>query len=30
MMKEGILDLHGRGSRVLWQLRIWRCVRAEI
>jgi methylase of polypeptide subunit release factors len=30
MMKEGILDLHRRGSRVLWQLRIWRCVRAEI
>jgi methylase of polypeptide subunit release factors len=30
MMKEGILDLHRRGSRVLWELRIWRCVRAEI
>jgi methylase of polypeptide subunit release factors len=29
MMKEGLLDLHRRGSRVLWQLRIWRCVRAE-
>lgn len=29
MMKEGLLDLHRRGSRVLWRLRIWRCVRAE-
>lgn len=26
MMKEGILDLHARGSRLLWQLRVWRCV----
>ena len=25
MMKEGILDLHARGSRLLWRLRIWRC-----
>jgi methylase of polypeptide subunit release factors len=30
MMKEGLLDLHRRGSRVLWQLRIWRCIRAEV
>jgi hypothetical protein len=26
MMKEGILDLHARGSRLLWRLRVWRCV----
>jgi SAM-dependent methyltransferase len=26
MMKEGILNLHARGSRVLWRLRVWRCV----
>jgi hypothetical protein len=26
MMREGILDLHARGSRLLWQLRVWRCV----
>ncbi|HEY7659126.1 MAG TPA: methyltransferase domain-containing protein [Actinomycetota bacterium] len=25
MMKEGILDLHRRGSRLLWRLQIWRC-----
>ena len=25
MMKEGILDLHARGSRLLWRLQIWRC-----
>lgn len=25
MMKEGILDLHERGSRLLWRLRVWRC-----
>jgi SAM-dependent methyltransferase len=25
MMKEGILDLHERGSRLLWRLQIWRC-----
>jgi SAM-dependent methyltransferase len=25
MMKEGILDLHARGSRVLWRLQVWRC-----
>ena len=25
MMKEGILDLHERGSRVLWRLQVWRC-----
>lgn len=29
MMKEGLLNLHRRGSRMLWQLRIWRCVAAE-
>ncbi|GIU96252.1 MAG: hypothetical protein KatS3mg013_0055 [Actinomycetota bacterium] len=28
MMKEGILNLRQRGSRLLWSLRIWRCVRA--
>ena len=26
MMRDGILDLHGRGSRLLWRLQIWRCV----
>lgn len=26
MMKEGILDLHARGSRLLWRLQVWRCV----
>lgn len=26
MMKEGILDLRARGSRLLWSLRIWRVV----
>jgi SAM-dependent methyltransferase len=25
MMKEGILHLHSRGSRLLWRLRVWRC-----
>jgi SAM-dependent methyltransferase len=25
MMKEGILHLHARGSRLLWRLQIWRC-----
>lgn len=25
MMKEGLLNLHRRGSRLLWSLRIWRC-----
>ena len=29
MMKEGLLKLHQRGSRMLWSLRIWRCVRPE-
>jgi methylase of polypeptide subunit release factors len=29
MMKDGLLNLHQRGSRWLWQLRIWRCVAAE-
>jgi len=28
MMKEGILDLRRRGSRLLWRLQIWRCLRA--
>ena len=27
LMKEGLLNLHKRGSRLLWSLRIWRCVR---
>jgi SAM-dependent methyltransferase len=27
LMKEGLLNLHKRGSRFLWRLRIWRCVR---
>ena len=27
MMKEGLVDLHKRGSRFLWRLQIWRCVR---
>jgi hypothetical protein len=30
MMREGLLNLHRRGSRLLWRLRIWRCIRAEI
>ena len=25
MMKEGSLNLHARGSRLLWRLQIWRC-----
>jgi SAM-dependent methyltransferase len=25
MMKEGILHLHARGSRLLWRLQVWRC-----
>ena len=29
MMKEGLLNLHKRGSRMLWSLRIWRCVRPD-
>lgn len=28
LMKEGLLKLHQRGSRLLWELRVWRCVRA--
>ncbi len=28
LMKEGLLKLHQRGSRLLWDLHIWRCVRA--
>ena len=28
MMKEGLLSLHKRGSRLLWRLQIWRCVRS--
>ena len=27
LMKEGLLKLHQRGSRLLWDLRVWRCVR---
>ena len=27
LMKEGLLSLHKRGSRLLWSLRVWRCVR---
>ncbi|MEO8476052.1 MAG: 50S ribosomal protein L11 methyltransferase [Actinomycetota bacterium] len=27
MMKEGLLNLHKRGSRLLWRLQIWRCIR---
>ena len=27
MMKEGLLNLHKRGSRFLWRLRVWRCER---
>lgn len=26
MMKDGILNLRQRGSRLLWSLRIWRCI----
>ena len=25
MMKDGVLNLHARGSRLLWTLQIWRC-----
>jgi SAM-dependent methyltransferase len=28
MMKEGLLNLHRRGSRLLWRLQIWRCIRS--
>ena len=28
LVKDGLLKLHRRGSRMLWDLRIWRCVRA--
>jgi SAM-dependent methyltransferase len=28
MMRDGILDLRQRGSRLLWRLQIWRCVSA--
>jgi SAM-dependent methyltransferase len=27
LMKEGLLNLHRRGSRILWHLRVWRCER---
>lgn len=27
MMRDGVLDLHRRGSRLLWRLQVWRCVR---
>ncbi len=29
MMKDGILDLRTRGSRLLWSLRIWQVVNAD-
>jgi precorrin-6B methylase 2 len=29
MMKEGLVNLHKRGSRLLWRLQIWRCVRMD-
>jgi hypothetical protein len=29
MMKDGLVNLHKRGSRFLWRLQIWRCVRAD-
>jgi hypothetical protein len=30
MMKEGLLNLHRRGSRWLWRLQIWRCIRSPV
>jgi hypothetical protein len=27
MVKEGLVNFRQRGSRMLWQLRIWRCER---
>jgi SAM-dependent methyltransferase len=27
MMRDGLLNLHKRGSRFLWHLRVWRCER---
>ena len=27
VQKDGLLKLHQRGSRLLWELRVWRCVR---
>jgi hypothetical protein len=27
MMADGLLNLRERGSRLLWRLSIWRCVR---
>jgi SAM-dependent methyltransferase len=30
MMKEGVLDLRARGSRMLWSLRIWRVVNPPV
>jgi 16S rRNA G1207 methylase RsmC len=29
MISDGFFDLQKRGSRWIWQLRIWRCVRAD-
>jgi len=29
MMKDGVLDLRARGSRLLWSLRIWRVVNPD-
>jgi SAM-dependent methyltransferase len=30
MMREGVLDLQQRGSRLLWRLQVWRCVLAPV
>lgn len=30
MMRDGILDLHARGSRLLWRLQVWRCVLSPV
>ena len=29
MMKDGLLNLRQRGSRLLWRLQIWRCDRVD-
>lgn len=29
MMKDGLLQLRERGSRLLWRLQIWRCIQSE-
>jgi hypothetical protein len=28
-MKEGIVDVRTRGSRMLWRLQVWRCEMPE-